>query len=121
MHCFYLNGKIEGDQTAIGGADQLHHLRDVLRLKTGDQIIVFDTTGQECLCSITGISRQQALLKVIERQPARLAGFKLAVACAIPKKSGFDDIVDKLTQIGADTIIPLITERVVVKTEEASG
>jgi 16S rRNA (uracil1498-N3)-methyltransferase len=121
MHRFYLEGKIEGDQAAINRTDQLHHLRDVLRLKAGDQITAFDSAGREYICSIAGITRQQALLKVVERKPLRTGQFKLAVACALPKKSGFDDIVDKLTQIGVDNIIPLLTDRVVVKTEEAQG
>ena len=121
MHCFYLEDPIIGEQAAISDADQLHHLGDVLRLKTGDQVKVFDSAGQEFLCSITTITKQQALLKVIERKVVRPAQFKLAVACALPKKSGLDDIVDKLTQIGVDTIIPLLTERVMVKTEEAQG
>jgi 16S rRNA (uracil1498-N3)-methyltransferase len=121
MHRFYLEDPISGEQVVIKDADQLHHLRDVLRLKTGDQIAVFDSAGREYLCLIASITRQKTLLNVLESKTIRSARFKLAVACALPKKSGFDDIVDKLTQIGVDTIIPLLTERVVVKTEEARG
>ncbi|PIP18804.1 MAG: 16S rRNA methyltransferase [Candidatus Omnitrophica bacterium CG23_combo_of_CG06-09_8_20_14_all_41_10] len=43
---------------------------------------------------------------------------RLTIACAIPKKSKFDDIVDKLTQLGVYRIIPLKTERVVVKLDK---
>jgi 16S rRNA (uracil1498-N3)-methyltransferase len=43
------------------------------------------------------------------------------IACAIPKKSKFDDIVDKLTQLGVDRIIPLKTERAVVKLSIQKG
>jgi 16S rRNA (uracil1498-N3)-methyltransferase len=121
MHRFYLEDQINGEQAVIQDVDQLHHLRNVLRLKTGDQIAVFDSAGREFLCSITGITRQQALLKIVESKPVRPTRFKLAIACALPRKSGLDDIVDKLTQIGVDTIIPLLTERVVTKPEEAQG
>ena len=121
MHRFYLGDPIVGEQAAISDADQLHHLKDVLRLKTDAQITVFDSTGREYLCSISAYNRQQAQLKVIEKKPARPVKFKLSIACALPKKSGFDDIVDKLTQIGVDTIIPLLTERVEVRIEEAEG
>ncbi len=121
MRYFYLEDPVVDERAAISDVDQLHHLGDVLRLKTGDEITVFDSAGQEFLCSITDITRQHALLKVIERRAVRPAKFKLAVACALPKKSGLDDIVDKLTQIGVDIIIPLLTERVMVKTEEAQG
>ena len=46
MHYFYLEDPIIGEQAAISDADQLHHLGDVLRLKTGDQVKVFDSAGQ---------------------------------------------------------------------------
>ena len=46
MHCFYLEDPIICEHAAISDADQLHHLGDVLRLKTGDQITVFDSAGQ---------------------------------------------------------------------------
>jgi len=121
MHCFYLKEPIDGEQAAILDEDQLHHLRDVLRLKTGERITVFDATGREYLCSIADITKQQAQLQVVERKPVRPARFKLAVACALSKHSGLDEIVDKLTQIGVDTLIPLLTERVVVKSQEARG
>jgi len=121
MHSFYLEDSVTGEQAVISETEQLHHLRDVLRLKSGDRVTVFDSAGREFLCSISDITRQQALLKIIERQPTRPTKFKLAVACALPKKSGMDDIVDKLTQIGVDSIIPLLTERVVVKADEAQG
>jgi 16S rRNA (uracil1498-N3)-methyltransferase len=121
MPYLYLEGKIEDECSIINDAGQLHHLRDVLRLKAGERVTVFDSAGRECLCSITGLTRQQALLKVLERRAVRPVKFKLAVASALPKKSGFDDIVDKLTQIGADIIIPLLTERVVVRPDEAEA
>jgi 16S rRNA (uracil1498-N3)-methyltransferase len=121
MHSFYVEEHIRGEQFVIHDADQLHHLRDVLRLKKGDAVSIFDPTGQEYLCSIADISKQNASLEIIVRRPTRPPQVKIAVACALSKKSGFDDIVDKLTQIGVDVIIPLLTERVIVKPEEAGG
>lgn len=118
MNRVYLPEEITGDLAVIRDMDHLHHLRDVLRLKPGEHIMVFDSTGREFLCSIDNITRQQATLSIIEKKPHRPAGVKLTVACALPKKSGFDDIVDKLTQIGVDTIIPLHTSRVITKPEE---
>ena len=118
MHRFFLTDNIIDEQVIINDASQLHHLKDVLRLKTGCQIVVFDSSGCEYLCSIADITRQQARLNVIEKKQARPVRFKLTIACALPKKSGFDDIVDNLTQIGVDTIIPLLTERVEVKVDD---
>jgi 16S rRNA (uracil1498-N3)-methyltransferase len=42
----------------------------------------------------------------------------ITIACAIPKQTKMEDIVDKITQLGADRLIPLITERVIVKLDQ---
>ena len=43
---------------------------------------------------------------------------KLTIACALPKGQRIDDVIDKLSQLGVDRIIPMLTERVVVKLDE---
>jgi len=45
---------------------------------------------------------------------------QLTIACALPKK-GLDDIIDMLTQLGVARIIPMMTERVVVRMEGRGG
>jgi 16S rRNA (uracil1498-N3)-methyltransferase len=92
-----------------------------LRLKIGEDVSIIDPGGNEYQTSILSIERQQALLQVRSRCAASPQMYKLAVACAIPKRSLMDDIIDKLTQLGVDNIIPLITERVIVKMEESAA
>jgi 16S rRNA (uracil1498-N3)-methyltransferase len=118
MHRFYMAEKIIGETLSVTEPEQLHHLKDVLRLKIGEEVTVFDTSGDEFLCSIVSFEKKQAILAVKRRKPAKPEKLNLAIACAIPKQSRMDDIIDKLTQLGAATIIPLQTERVVVKLEE---
>ncbi len=117
MHSFYLPEKITGDTASISDPEQLHHLRDVLRLKKGDEIIIFDSEGSEYLCTIAELNKKQATLNIKTRKTFPSSKLKLAIACAIPKQSKMDDIIDKLTQLGVSTIIPLMTERVVIKME----
>lgn len=118
MNRVYINGTVTGNTISLADPDQIHHLREVLRLKPGDEIMVFDEAGNEFLTAISGWERKQAILTIISRKPARPDRLKIAIACAVPKKSRMDDIIDKLTQLGVDTIIPLETERVIVKMEE---
>jgi 16S rRNA (uracil1498-N3)-methyltransferase len=117
MHRFYIPQKISSNQIDIMDAEQLHHLKDVLRLKAGDEACVFDEAGYEYLVTISDISQRNAVLAVKNQLPAKIKKHKIAIACAIPKKSGMDDIVDKLTQLDVDVIVPLVTERVIVKLE----
>lgn len=105
------NGRIE-----IREKKQLHYLKNVLRLKGGERLVIFDERSNEYDAGILSLSAEGAVLSVrpIEKKPGP-AGIRLAVACAIPKKSKMDDIIDKLTQLGVERIIPLETERVIIR------
>jgi 16S rRNA (uracil1498-N3)-methyltransferase len=118
MHRFYVPQKITGDTTSISDVEQLHHLRNVLRLRISDEISVLDATGDEYLCTITGLEKHRAVMAVKIRKTTSPGRYKLAVACAIPKNSRMDDIIDKLTQLGVDTVFPLETERSILKLDE---
>jgi 16S rRNA (uracil1498-N3)-methyltransferase len=118
MHRFFTD-KITGDKAVITDREQLHHIKDVLRLKPGDVVDISDNTGYEYSGIITSIGKQQVELKVALKKTERESLLKLTVACAIPKNSRFDDIVDFLTQLGVERIIPMRTERVIVKLDGA--
>jgi len=116
MHRFFLPSlNISKTTIVLQDKEQVHHLKDVLRLKEKDNVIVFDSQGNEYACRIEKIS-DKVSLEIKNILPANQeAGIKITVACALPKKAKMDDIIDKLTQLGVYKIIPLITERVIVK------
>jgi 16S rRNA (uracil1498-N3)-methyltransferase len=117
MPRFYIPQKVTGDAIFISDADQLHHIRDVLRLKSGDNVTVFDTESNEYLCTITSTDRNRAQLEIQSRKQASSKPVRISIACAIPRKAKMDEIIDKLAQLDIDTVIPLQTERTVVKLE----
>ena len=97
---------------------QLHHLRDVLRIKPLELVEVFDSRGNEYITVVLEIGPDSAKLEVRQKRTPKDLGISLTVACAIPKKVKMDDIVDKLTQLGVECIIPLETERVIVRLDK---
>lgn len=120
MNKFFVpSSGVTADKIIIEDYNEAHHIRDVLRLKEGEKVAVFDDQGNEYLCVIEGmedkihldIKKRFASVKYDEK-------FKLTVACAIPKKAKIDDIIDKLVQLGVERIIPLRTERVIVKLDK---
>jgi 16S rRNA (uracil1498-N3)-methyltransferase len=119
MHRFYVD-RVDGDKTSISDAVQFHHLKDVLRLKAGDAVVVCDGEGNEYTGRISSLERKRAVIDVTASRPALPREIKLTIACAIPKGDRLDDIIDQLTQLGVARLIPLATERGVVKLEGAS-
>lgn len=107
---------ITGNKIILSEKSQVHHLKDVLRLKIDDEVIVFDDKNNEYTAVIEELSAKAVMFKIKTRHKLIYnQKAKITVACAIPKKSKMDDIVDKLTQLGVDRIIPLETERVIVR------
>jgi 16S rRNA (uracil1498-N3)-methyltransferase len=120
MHRFYCPiQNISGNKIIISDKDQVHHLRDVLRLKAEDKVIVFDEQSNEYNCLIRQLSNKTIELKIKARLSKRETKIQITVACAIPKKSRMDEIIDKLTQLGVDRIIPLESERVIIKLDKS--
>jgi 16S rRNA (uracil1498-N3)-methyltransferase len=113
MHRVYCPKEyILADSITITAPEQAHYLCGVLRVRVYEALTVFDGEGKEYLCQVETISPRRADLKIVQKTLVKKAAVGLTVACAIPKKSKMDDIIDKLTQLGAQRIIPMFTERV---------
>ncbi|MFH0762375.1 MAG: RsmE family RNA methyltransferase [Candidatus Omnitrophota bacterium] len=108
---------IGADKITIRDKSQLHHIKDVLRLKPGEEIEVFDQKGRVYRGFIESLSAAEMVIKIKFKEESAFAKdeVKITVACAIPKKSKMEDIIDKLTQLGVEKIIPLQTERMIVR------
>jgi 16S rRNA (uracil1498-N3)-methyltransferase len=114
MHRVRVESTGDGNAILLCLPSHVHHLKDVLRLTVGESVTVFDDGGSECLCTVEHIGRESIGLTVRGRSSNKLRAARLTVAVAVPKK-GMDEIIDKLAQLGVESIIPMVTERVVVR------
>jgi 16S rRNA (uracil1498-N3)-methyltransferase len=93
-------------------SDEAHHLREVLRLKPGDEAYVFDGRGKEFHCLIKESRRDVAELAVIaEATPARPESpLQLTLGVALLKGEKFDLVVQKLTELGVTRVVPVVSK-----------
>jgi 16S rRNA (uracil1498-N3)-methyltransferase len=115
MHRFFLSNL----QQPILSAAEAHHALHVLRLKVGDMLNAFDGRGHEAQCAIAEISKDTVRLNVLTQSTTPALPCRITLAQAIPKKS-MDLIVQKATELGVASIVPLASERTLVKLEEDS-
>ena len=106
-------------QQAVLGAKEAHHALHVLRLKVGDTLNVFDGRGHEAQCLIAETSKDAVHLKMLTQSATPALPCRITLAQAIPKKS-MDLIVQKATELGVACIVPLVSDRSVVKLDEDS-
>ena len=89
-------------------ADEARHLRDVLRLKAGDEVYVFDGRGREFRCSVSNTKAELRIESEVE--PAKPESqLQLNLCVALLKGEKFDLVVQKATELGVTTITPLMT------------
>jgi 16S rRNA (uracil1498-N3)-methyltransferase len=102
--------------TAMLAREETHHLTRVLRLKPGDEAFVFDGCGREYRCSFLKVEDNRARLAVIaELLDAVESPLRLALGQSLAKGEKFDFIVQKATELGVSSIVPLIADRADVK------
>jgi 16S rRNA (uracil1498-N3)-methyltransferase len=109
MHRFYLP---DPDSLVLSG-EEAHHCRDVLRLRSGDEVEIFDGLGHATRCRIAEMTKRGVHLTSLERRISAPLTCHITLAAAVIKKN-FDLIVQKATELGVETIVPLVTERTVV-------
>jgi 16S rRNA (uracil1498-N3)-methyltransferase len=102
--------------------DEARHLREVLRLKPGDEAYVFDGRGKEFHCRIEESRRDTAQLKVIaEVAPARPESpLALTLAVALLKGEKFDLVVQKATEMGVVRVVPVVTKLADIRLRDES-
>ncbi len=92
------------------GQDTIHISR-VLRLRLGDTVILSDGHGKEFKAEIKEIGKNDVSCLIKTETEIPHATIFISVYQALPKAKKMDKIVDKLTEIGIDRIIPVVTER----------
>lgn len=113
LHRFYTPEKVEpqvvGSTALYRGSNQW---RKVFRFKSGDQVVLFDGSGFDFICEITGYDDESAQVKVLEILPNTVVPKRETYLCAaLVKKDTFEWIAQKATELGVSRIIPIVAER----------
>jgi 16S rRNA (uracil1498-N3)-methyltransferase len=96
-----------------GTSRQITH---VLRLQSGDEIVVFDGTGPEWTAQIVSVNRES--VKVVtarSHDPATEPHLRVTVCQALVPAERMEFVIQKGTELGAARFIPIVTERVQAK------
>lgn len=116
---FVSQGELDSDQITLTGENAQH--AKVLRLKTGEQVVVCDGTGQECNCRVVEITGADVTLEVLEKRGSRTeAAVKVSVYMAFPKADKLEHVIQKATELGAVEIVTFPSARCISKPDDKS-
>jgi 16S rRNA (uracil1498-N3)-methyltransferase len=121
LHRFYLPpSDCRGDVLQLDGREAHHALR-VLRLNPGDDALVLDGAGNEIICVVESAGKDRLSLRVKLRNSVPPPPCAITLFVGIPKGKIIESIIQKSVELGARTIAPLLTERVVTRLDAESA
>ena len=110
--------RIQGNNIYIEGAD-VNHMKNVLRMKPGEDVRVNDGQGKMYLCCVSAYEEERAVLDILKELdsdtelPSRIVLFQ-----GLPKGDKMEMIVQKAVELGAYSIVPFAAKRSVVRLDE---
>ena len=116
-HFFVEEEQVNGENAYISGSD-VNHIVNVLRMKVGEELLISVKGDWDYLCKIEEIENDRVNLKLLESMEQRELPIKLTLLQGIPKSDKLEMIIQKAIELGVSNIIPVKTNRVVVKIDE---
>lgn len=116
---FVEKSELLNDRILLCGENAAH--ARVLRLKAGEEVVVCDGAGQECLCRVESADKDLFALSVLQRRAAvSEARVKVRVYMAHSKSDKFEHVIQKATELGASEVVAFSSSRCVSRPDEKS-
>ena len=117
-HFFIQPGNIAGDKVYIEGGD-VNHIKNVLRMQAGEQLMVSDGEGTDYLCEIVSMSDTEVICSVLSREVSSSeCSVKFYLFQGLPKSDKLEHIIQKSVELGVYEIIPVNMSRCIVKYDD---
>ena len=114
MYQFHVAKGLKGNRLEILG-EEAHHIVNVLRLKEGAVISLFDGIGHKALGTILETTNERVLVELMNDMAANTEPtIEVTLYQALPKKDKLELIIQKSAELGVTSVVPIITKRTIV-------
>lgn len=122
MHRFFVDPeRLQGETVALSGP-QARQIRDVLRLRPGDRIVLLDGSGWEHQAELIAIERDRAEARILQRLlSSNEPRTKITLYQAILEGQKFELVLQKGTELGVVAFVPVVAQRCLVASLEDIG
>lgn len=119
MYHFYTDKSNISENRIVLCGEDYNHIKNVLRMNPGEEIIICDGEGVDYHCKIDGYDKNTVTADILDSgiSEAELP-FKVYLFQGLPKKDKMEMIIQKAVELGVYSIIPVMTKRVIVRLED---
>jgi len=110
----YFPDKIQSDLSSHLTSEQTHYVKDVMRLKIGGNLSIFNTLG-EWNAIIESYEKNKAKIKIMEKVRDKNNEKNIWLAFSPIKQNSLNFVIQKGTELGVQKFIPILSERTVVR------
>ncbi len=121
MHRFYISPNNWNPGAVTLAGPEAHHARDVLRMRAGEKLVLFNGQGREITAEILDLSGDEIRLRKLHEAETPSLQCRIVLGQAIPKGRNMELIVQKAVEIGAAEIEPIISDRTIVQVDSESA
>lgn len=119
MHHFFVSPEQIDEQFVTIRGNDVNHIKNVLRMKAGEELLVSNGLDRDYFCQIETITDEEIKAKILQEDfegtelPTELYLFQ-----GLPKADKMELIIQKAVELGVKEIIPVATKRCVVKLDD---
>lgn len=111
----FLSERLEENNKIALGKDQSHYISNVMRLKSGDELLLFNGIDGEFLGKVAGSEKKQTTIQVHAKQRNQPGPSNISLAFCPLKGQRLDFLIQKCTEVGLKSFIPVISDHTIVR------
>lgn len=116
MYRFFVNAENILEDTILVTGSDVNHIKNVLRMKIGEEILISDGNDKEYVCSILNMDDEKVEAKILDiNGPGRELPIKVYLFQGLPKGDKMETVIQKMVELGVYGIVPVSTKRSIVK------
>lgn len=123
MHHFFVKPEEIGENNIFLTGDNYNHAKNVLRVKSGEQLLISDGSGTDYVCEVKEVGENEDMQPCLElgirfREQSHELDAKIYLFQGLPKSDKMELIIQKAVELGVTEIVPVRTKHAVVKLDD---
>ena len=114
---FVKSDQVGKEYVTITGSDA-HHIRNVIRLRVGEQIRISMENGESFLCAVSEIGEEFVQADILSEAVSTELPSEVVLYQALPKGDRMETVIEKAVELGVSRVVPVVMKYCVVKLDQ---